>query len=89
MRWGQLNPATIQLETIAAYLTQRKPLIDSLMTDMKADYNYVSTALPLNTQKDVHTTATFDILGRPIDENSQGALMIIRQADGFVRKVIR
>ena len=89
MRWGQLNPATIQLETIAAYLTQRKPLIDSLMTDMKADYNYVSTALPLNTQKDVHTTATFDILGRPINENSQGTLMIIRQADGSVRKVIR
>lgn len=92
-RWKNEKPAHTQFQKLADYLTERKPVIDSLINEIKDDYVDVETSLP----QEVHFAprkecqapqeySAYDILGRPVSQARRGEIIIIRGNDGSVKK---
>ena len=86
-RWDSQHSANKQLEDIANYLTHRKHVVENMMVDLKD--NYIFTTLPEDTYRNTYGTSTYDVLGRPVPENSNGLIMIRRNSDGSVQKLMR
>ena len=87
-RWGEHNKsAKQQLYTIKIYLQTRKGGIAQRIEELRASYERpmaVPTAIMISDSE----TRAFDMLGRPVPENTSGLFMIIRDTDGRVTKRI-
>lgn len=83
-RWlTQTSSASIQLQEMADYLSNRKARVDSMMNEIKAQH---PTSIPNQPTGYVTASAYFDLYGRPIHIITPNQLIITRNKEGKYTK---